>query len=789
MNRSFVSALLSVTCFSTLPALSQMGSTQPDVILSAAGSPTASGVSLTGSVEPPMPVSPAPVPHPGGKLTFFDGGTALNAGGTAITADAAYRSATFAQTFGAPDAGLAAVAQGELAGDFDGDGKNDLIVYGTNNATRMELQVFLTSKPTGGNFRVLAPQTLTFSSLLGYSTPAVLDVDGDGKLDLLIGNTVAYGNGDGTFARVGVLLLLATGFNQTYGVDVNGDGKLDIVAVNTPPTPTNNPSTVQFVFTVFRNDGSGTFTSLGSFPLAPSFQTGVGPCCSIYDVFGLSFADLTGDGKVDVLSQSNFVPNVNCCQPISFNAMLNNGDGTFGTPKTIDASPDYPYIASAAFGDVNGDGKEDLVLAFADYAGTNFMGSALGSGDGTLGAFSQLKLINYLTLPFPNMDIQLVDLNGDGKLDAVLSSGQVALGNGDGTFSLGMPLFPQPANPQTPLTYPLLQADLLPYSWPSLVYLDLTSDANAAFTPQASSSANTTVALSAGTHTLTAQYSGDSTYTAGVSSPVTITVAPATTTTTVTSSANPSYTGESVTFTAAITGLTPGGAGTVTFSNGSTTLGTASVSKGSASFAAALTSAGSQTITAAYSGDANDAASSGTVTQTVDAPVAVGTGSGGSTSLTVAAGQSVTTQVSVTGAAGFGGMVNFSCTGLPQYATCSFAPASVTISGTAAATTTLTVSTSATTMASAREDESSSRTLAVLACGLPLLGLLTLLPMARSRRLLLCLGFALFVSMTSMTGCGGGSSQPETAAGTYSFNVVATSGSATSTAAYKLTVQ
>jgi hypothetical protein len=77
----------------------------------------------------------------------------------------------------------------------------------------------------------------------------------------------------------------------------------------------------------------------------------------------------------------------------------------------------------------------------------------------------------------------------------------------------------------------------------------------------------------------------------------------------------------------------------------------------------------------------------------------------------------------------------------------------------------------------------------VLACGLPLLGLLTLLPVARGRRLLLCLGFALFVSMTSLTGCGSGSSEPTTAAGSYTFNVVATSGSATSTAAYKLTVQ
>ena len=94
----------------------------------------------------------------------------------------------------------------------------------------------------------------------------------------------------------------------------------------------------------------------------------------------------------------------------------------------------------------------------------------------------------------------------------------------------------------------------------------------------------------------------------------------------------------------------------------------------------------------------------------------------------------------------------------------------------------------ATTMASVHEDES-SRTLTVLACGLPLLGLLTLLPVARGRRMLLCLGFVLFVSMASLTGCGGSSGGAKTAAGTYTFNVVATSGSATSTSTYKLTVE
>jgi hypothetical protein len=87
-------------------------------------------------------------------------------------------------------------------------------------------------------------------------------------------------------------------------------------------------------------------------------------------------------------------------------------------------------------------------------------------------------------------------------------------------------------------------------------------------------------------------------------------------------------------------------------------------------------------------------------------------------------------------------------------------------------------------------DGETSRALTVLACGLPLLGLLTLLPVARGRRLLLCLGFVLFVSVTSLTGCGGGSSSgTKTMPGSYTFNVVATSGSASSTASYKLTVQ
>jgi hypothetical protein len=797
LNRFFVSALLSLACLSTLPALAQAGSTQADVTLSVAGSPTATGVSLTGAVQPPMPSNPTASPHPGGTLTFFDGGTALNPGGVPLSSTPAFVASTFAQTFG-----MSAPVSRYVLGDFNGDGRPDLLLYTLveGGAPSLELQVFIsngdvTPSPNGPiSYVTLPAQIIPIPSLPIYPADpgdvTAIDVDGDGHLDLLLANTVAYGKGDGTFSNPTVLPGLASGFNQSYAADINGDGKLDIVAVNRPPAPTTNPGTVQFMFTVFRNDGGGTFTSLGTFPMAPSFQTG-NLCCASYGIVGLSFADVNGDGKLDVLSRTTEVNQTNSSGPIHFNVVMNNGDGSFGTIKSVDTSALLDISPDAvAFGDVNGDGKQDLVLEFSSQVENFFLGDALGNGDGTFGTFSQLKLINYLTGGVTYPGVQLIDFNADGKLDAVLGSGELALGNGDGTFTLSTPLFAQYGEPQFPQSYPLLQANLFPHSLPSLVYLSFTGDA--VFTPQVSSSASTSVALSAGTHTLTAHYSGDSTYAAAVSPEVTVTVAPAVTTTTLTSSANPSYAGQSVTFAATIAGLAPGAGGTVTFSNGSTTLGTATVSNGSASFATTLSSAGNQIITAAYGGDANDAASSGTVNQAVEALVTVGAGSGGSTALTVASGQTVTTQVSVAGTAGFSGTVNFSCTGLPANAACSFSPASMAVSGTTAASTTLTVST-ATTMTASTRDDGPLRAVTVLACGLPLLGLLTLLPVSRGRRLLLCVGFALFVAAGGMTGCGGGSSAQsnatKTTPGSYTFNVVATSGSTTSTASYTLTVQ
>ena len=141
------------------------------------------------------------------------------------------------------------------------------------------------------------------------------------------------------------------------------------------------------------------------------------------------------------------------------------------------------------------------------------------------------------------------------------------------------------------------------------------------FIPNIGSGAEPTVQLAPGTYSLTAHYSGDATYAASVSNTFNLTFAPVAPKVTVTSSANPSYTGESVTFIATITGVLSnplaGSTSTVTFSDGATALGTVPVNAGAASYTTNFSSAGSHTITAAYSGDANNAAASGTLTQTV----------------------------------------------------------------------------------------------------------------------------------------------------------------------------
>jgi hypothetical protein len=171
----------------------------------------------------------------------------------------------------------------------------------------------------------------------------------------------------------------------------------------------------------------------------------------------------------------------------------------------------------------------------------------------------------------------------------------------------------------------------------------------------------TTAALAAGSHSITAEYSGDGNFKASTSAALTQSVLSADTATTLTSSANPSAFGQTVTFTATVTTIAPGVGtpiGTVTFTIDGTTQ-TVSLTNGQASFSTAALGAGSHNVTAAFDGATSfNVSTPATLTQVVANP---------STGITLTSsanpsvfGQKVTFTAMMTGPAPDGGMVTFS---------------------------------------------------------------------------------------------------------------------------------
>ncbi len=123
--------------------------------------------------------------------------------------------------------------------------------------------------------------------------------------------------------------------------------------------------------------------------------------------------------------------------------------------------------------------------------------------------------------------------------------------------------------------------------------------------------------LNADTYPLTAVYVGDTSNLGSTSSVVSQVVTPATSSATLTSSPNPSSSGQTVTFTATIKSPTAKPSGPVAFAVGKTVLGTVQLSGGKATFTTTTLPVGATKVTATYSGDSSIGASSASVTQTV----------------------------------------------------------------------------------------------------------------------------------------------------------------------------
>ena len=131
----------------------------------------------------------------------------------------------------------------------------------------------------------------------------------------------------------------------------------------------------------------------------------------------IAVGDVNGDGKPDLLTAGYFSEEGGAGE---VGVVLATGKGKFGAFATYPTGGSFP--SAIALGDVNGDGRLDVVVSNYENIGV-----LLGNGDGTFQAPHKFGTGG-------GNAIVLADVNRDGKLDLVYGACTVLLGNGDGTF-------------------------------------------------------------------------------------------------------------------------------------------------------------------------------------------------------------------------------------------------------------------------------------------------------------------------------------------------------------------
>ncbi len=272
-------------------------------------------------------------------------------------------------------------------GDLDGDGKADLAV--TNGNT---VSVFRNTCSSG----IISFATKVDISSTNPTSVAIGDLDGDGKADIVVtnenSNTVSVFRNTGSsgvisFAAQVVFTAGTTPISVAIG-DFNGDGKADLVVANV------NSNTVS----VFRNTGN---TGIISYAAKEDLAVATNP-------YSVAIGDLDGDGKAD-LAVANFSSNI-------VSVFRNNGSsGTISyAPKVDFITGDNPYLVR--IGDLNGDGKPDLVVA-------NYASNTVSVFRNTVstGIISYAAKVDLATGSTPN-SVGIGDLDGDGRADLAVAN-------------------------------------------------------------------------------------------------------------------------------------------------------------------------------------------------------------------------------------------------------------------------------------------------------------------------------------------------------------------------------
>lgn len=263
------------------------------------------------------------------------------------------------------------------AGDVDSDGDLDLVVANGRHWPGQNKLFLNDGSGTFSDERTLsADQSTTYAA-------ALADLDGDGDLDVVVGNDraasyVLVNDGKGRFAR-GTQIGRISNTRSVTLADLDGRHGIDVILTNR-----REANLICF------NDGQGGFDRQSSFG-APTDST-----------INVATGDVDGDGDLDIAvanrdGQQNYV-------------YLNDGKGGFA--RSVPYGTGTDATRGIALADVDGDGHLDILNANIGQPNAVYYGNGAAhfKRSTTFGEHSQ----SYALAP--------ADVNADGRIDVVVAN-------------------------------------------------------------------------------------------------------------------------------------------------------------------------------------------------------------------------------------------------------------------------------------------------------------------------------------------------------------------------------
>ncbi len=324
--------------------------------------------------------------------------------------------------FAVPPPGLEWLINALATGDFNEDGKLDLVIGDEQTFHPLAQHVHVMLGNGDGTFQAGTAWGPDIPLAIDF---AVEDFNGDGNLDLMCGTrkttfTIAWGDGSGAFPTF-VEIEAGPYTDHVDAADIDLDGDIDAVLSLTQAPPL-----------ILRNNGNGTFAQE---PYAMTFG------------YGQAFGELNGDGWPDLICATDNGPTTIG----SVFVLLNDQTGHFPTfaAYPVTTQPAHTDTGSSpVVADLDGDGRAEVVIGRQGlYAGSAFFrDQALvfhNAGGGTL----EMPPVLYHHVGGAELKLAAADLNQDGHKDVIafnIGTATLMVNDGQGRFltARGTPMGP-----------------------------------------------------------------------------------------------------------------------------------------------------------------------------------------------------------------------------------------------------------------------------------------------------------------------------------------------------------